>query len=386
MRPLRILKISQTFARFDPQGRTLHVRDVASRLARRGHLVSIVTAEYGTGSGRTETIDGVRVTFLPSLAEFGKTTVNPRVLPLSLATVGWHDVVHVYGLYDLLGPLAAAAARLRKVPYVLETMGMLEPKVTGIQKKRLYHAFLGNSLVAGAATLIATSDHEREELERAGIAPGRITLRRNGIETDVPRDAALGQRFRERNGLAEDASVVLFLGRLSPVKGLQMLIEAFSRIRIPTAHLVLVGPHEDPRYRELLVRMAGRLGVGDRVHMLGPAFGEDKSAAFLAADVFVLPSYSENFGVAAAEALAHGTPAVVTEESGIAEYVRGRAGLTVRPEVEPLRDGLDRALSDAEARRRWSSAALEVASELSWDEPVEQMERLYATVNGRRAG
>jgi glycosyltransferase involved in cell wall biosynthesis len=142
--------------------------------------------------------------------------------------------------------------------------------------------------------------------------------------------------------------------------------------------LALVGPDEGDGYREYLQAYGARLGISERLLFLGPLYGDAKWAALQDADVFVLPSQNENFGNAAAEAIAVGTPVIVTDRCGIAPWVHDQAGLVVPYEREALTEALWRLLTDEALRERFRQGCHKVAESLSWDEPVTQMEQLYS--------
>lgn len=372
-----ILKVSQSFAYFGKQGWTIHVRSLARHLVRRGHELTVLTANYDRSQPEdAQTIDGVKLIYLRSLARYRTATLNPSAVRFCRRHLRDFQVVHVYGLYDLLGPVVAFFCRRFRIPYVVEPMGMYEPKVSGLLKKRLYHFLLGGALVRGAARIVATSEYERAELVQAGVDPDKIVLRPNGVELEAD-ERTTSNLFRTQWSVPQDAPLVLFLGRLTPVKGLELLLPAFADLPMRSARLVLAGPDEGYGYRQRLERMAADLGLSQRVIFTGPLYGNEKVAALRDADIFVLPSLSENFGIAAAEAVVCGTPVVVTERCGIAALVRDRAGLVVAHDVAALADGMLRLLTDASLYQRFKAQAPALARELSWEEPAAQMESMY---------
>jgi glycosyltransferase involved in cell wall biosynthesis len=131
--------------------------------------------------------------------------------------------------------------------------------------------------------------------------------------------------------------------------------------------------------------MALQLGVRSKVQFIGPVFGEAKWAAYRDADVFVLPSQNENFGNTAAEAVAAGTPVIVTEQCGIAPLLADEAGLVVSHDAAALARALERILREAELRARLAAGCAVVTSRLGWEEPVRDMEALYATLTSQQA-
>src|SRR5277367_1272218 len=175
---LRILKVVQAYYPFQEQGGpVVKVRALARGLVERGHDVSVLTADLGL-AGRTNNAskfnrckwgwcseqDGVKAVYLSTIASCRSLTFNPGVVGFSRALDQRFDVVHVYGLYDLIGPIVGTFCRNLGIPYIVEPMGMFRPIVRSIPLKRLYHRGPGKRLIAGARYLVATSDLERREL------------------------------------------------------------------------------------------------------------------------------------------------------------------------------------------------------------------------------
>jgi poly(glycerol-phosphate) alpha-glucosyltransferase len=256
---------------------------------------------------------------------------------------------------------------------------MFVPIVRNIWLKRMYHCFVGQRLFTGASAVIATSELEVQELTVAGVATQKIMLRRNGVES--PAAWPSRGKFRASLGIPEHAKLILFLGRLSPKKSPELLLQAFGNLpeRIGEYILMLAfaGPDENSMQQQLAT-IASRLGISARVKFAGPLFGDDKWAAYRDADVFVLPSQNENFGNTAAEAVAAATPVVVTEQCGIAPLVKDVAGLVVEHDAKSISNALERLLRDTQLHAKFVSGCAELTARLSWHEPVTQMETLYA--------
>jgi glycosyltransferase involved in cell wall biosynthesis len=395
---MRILNVTETYAPFlEFGGPPVKVRALSEGLARRGHQVTVLTADWGLekrlqtqeekitaerspfGWRRNE--NGVQAIYLPTWIRYRTVSWNPAVKRYCRARLQNFDVVHIFGLYDLLGPAVAAASRKRRLPYALEPIGMFVPIVRNLWLKRMYHAIWGRQLLEGASRVIATSEQEVEELTAGGFPRARVALRRNGVET--PAYWPERGTFRRAHHISEDVKLVLFLGRLSLKKSPDLLLRAFAELSkrstgIPMT-LVFAGP-EEGNLRTDLDQMAAQLGVSTRVQFAGPVFGEGKWAAYRDADVFVLPSQNENFGNTAAEAVAAGTPVIVTEQCGIAPLLTEKAGLVVRHDAAALLEALERILSDSELYGRLAAGSKEVASRLGWEEPVRDMETLYTTL------
>lgn len=382
---MRILQVSYTYPPFlEMGGPPVKVRAIAEGLASRGHDVTVLTVNHGRPPGtHTRQVGGIEVVYLGTVGRYRVTTLNPGAIGFCRRRMSEFDAVHIYGLYDLLGPIAGRYASQRGVPYVLEPLGMFRPIVRSLAKKRAYHALFGGRLVRDASKVIATSEQELAELIDGAIPEDNVVLRRNGIdlrefETLPPRG-----EFRARWGIAPEEPVTTFLGRLALKKRTDMLVSAFASTA--KGRLVFAGPDEDGT-TDRLIQTAERLGVRDRLVFTGALYGEDKVRALADTDVFVLPSESENFGNSVAEAMACGTAVIVTDRCGIAPYVKDRAGLVVRLDEEELSRALEDLLSDPGLRQRFASQGPEVAKELSWDEPIEETEALYEELirNGAR--
>lgn len=392
---MRILKVTQAYYPFlDKGGPTVKVRSIARALRQRGHQITVLTADLGLerANGREDFAlparwgwraeeNGTEAIYLRTRAHYRALTWNPDIFDFCRQRLSDFDLVHIYGLYDLLGPPVAYFCRRRGLPYVVEPIGMYPPIVRNLGLKRLYHTMLGSQMLRGARRLIATSEQERRELAEGGLPDAKIAVRRNG--TEFPEQLPPAGTFRRQWNIPGEAKLVLFLGRIVSKKSPELILEAFARWRAESGQphgsfLALAGPDEGDRYRRKLETLAARLGFNGGVLFTGPLYDDAKWAAYRDADVFVLPSQNENFGNAAAEAVACGTPVIVTDRCGIAPLVDQRAGLVVPHDIEALQAGLARLLEDEALRQRLRAGCAEVARALSWEEPLVIMESLYA--------
>jgi glycosyltransferase involved in cell wall biosynthesis len=392
---MRILSVTQSSAPFyEFGGPPVKVEALANGLAQRGHNVTVLSADWGfeerrqadpegvtsrrSPFGWARQANGVETIYLPSWAHFRALTWNPATKRYCRARLAQFQVVHIFGLYDFLGPTVATLCLQQEIPYVVEPIGMFLPIVRNITLKRIYHRIWGGKMLAGAAAIIATSQQEVQELAAGAIPRTRIVLRRNGVM--APRELPERGLFRAKHQLPAGALLILFLGRLSEKKSPGLLLEAFAElpreINGRELRLVFAGPDESgmqPR----LDTLAHEKGLSPRVMFTGPIFGEEKWSAYRDADVFVLPSQNENFGNTAAEAAACGTPVVVTENCGIAPLLAGSAGIVVHHVTSEVAQAVKEVLSNGELRDRLAQGGKSAAGRLTWDEPVGQMELLY---------
>ena len=391
---MRILSVTESYAPFlEFGGPPVKVRALAQGLAGRGHPVTVLTPDWGFKErmsaeelsrakrepfGWSHVENGVTAIYLPTWLRYRSLAWNPAVNRFCEARLADFDVAHIYGLYDFLGPAVAAACAKRKIPYVLEPIGMYIPIVRNLRLKRIYHALFGRRLFADASAIVATSEQEVEELANGGVPRAKIVLRRNGVET--PASWPASGAFRQGLGINKDAKVVLFLGRLSEKKSPDLLLEAFASLskeaEDKNLQLVFAGPDEGGM-KSHLTQVSAQLGVNSQVQFTGAIFGTEKWAAYRDADVFVLPSQNENFGNTAAESVAAGTPVVVTEQCGIAPLLANVAGLVVPHDAGALARAIHTVISDANFHARLAEGCKKVTARLGWEEPVRATEALY---------
>lgn len=397
---MRILAIVQSYFPFqDRGGPVFKVRSIAEGLATCGHEVTVLTANLGlrrNGAdinferrewGWQSHANGVKTIYLSTFARYRALTLNIGVIGFSGASVRGFDVAHIFGLYDLLGPVVSHFCRRDAIPYVIEPMGMYRPIVRNLELKRLYHRVLGGRMIAGARFVVATSEQERQELIESGVEQSRVIVRRNGVEG--PESSPSRGEFRSKWKIAPDTKMILFLGRLVSKKSPDLLLQAFEGWRrrnpqLENSVLVLAGPEEGDGFASELRSLARKLGVAQSTLFVGPLYDDQKWQAYRDADVFVLPSQNENFGNTAAESAACGTPVIVTDRCGIAPYI-GSAGLVIQHDVAELENALNRILGDANFSRACQRGCVQMAKALSWQEPLAETAHLYRRCLSDRA-
>lgn len=393
---MRVLNVTQSYFPFlQFGGPPTKVRALSQALARRGHQVTVLTPDWGFAQSWTSqnglsrsakrnavgwswNEQGIEAVYVPTWLRYRALTWNPGATRFCRERLRAFDVVHIFGVYDLLGPAVAKLCRSCQVAYVVEPMGMFLPIVRNFFLKRMYHLLLGNRMLRHCSSVIATSQQELTELVSTGLPSEKIVLRRNGVE--VPEVMPKRGAFRAAHGILPEVKLILFLGRLSQKKSPDLLLRAFATLcaqtKIANLELAFVGPDESGMERKL-VRMASELGIASRVKFCGALFGEAKWSAYRDADIFVLPSQNENFGNTAAEAIAAGTPVVVTEQCGVAPLLANVAGLVAAHDATSLLSAVERILSEPGLHMRLAAGCREVASRLDWDEPAREMEALY---------
>jgi len=297
------------------------------------------------------------------------------------------DIIHIHGLYRFPMTYAACRARKQGIPYIIMPHGSLDPYLYkrstrgSLLLKRLYeHLFdLPNLEHAGAVHF--TAEEERDRVSFLGLrAPSFVVP--NGIDwkhfEKLPKRGA----FRHRHGIGSEP-LVLFLGRLHFKKGLDLLIPAFGQVqaRHPDAKLVIVGPDND-NYGEQVRAWVSERNLESQVIFEGHLDSNDVIQAYVDADVFVLPSYTENFGITIVEAMACGLPVVISDQVNIhQEIAETGGGLITHCVADEVASALCELLADKEKRSIMGKKGRFAAKELyDWPHIVDALTREYETV------
>lgn len=290
---------------------------------------------------------GVSITYFPRLRQSGNLFVSLPLLHKCQQTMATYDIVHSIGLWTFPSIISSIIARRSKIPYALSLHGMLMPWAYnrhGMRKKLLLK-LLEKKRISRAHSVFCTTDLEMRYFQQLGFGAAEIVP--NIVSPpDMDVDEARS-RFRQRFRL-ENKTVLLFAGRLVRNKGVHLTISAFKKIaaKHPETKLIIVGPFEDEA-GQLAQQQVMDLKLDERVLFLGLQTGLDYWDSIAGADLFVLNSYSENFGMAPAEALSVGIPVLLSDQVGIANLVRHyNAGEITSLDVDDIAETLNMMVAD----------------------------------------
>ena len=291
------------------------------------------------------------------------------------------DGVHIHGLWEQSTMIAAQSARAQGVPYVISAHGMLERWALKNKqwKKRIYAALVEEANLAGAACLHALTSAEAQDYRRFGCTRP-IAVIPNGVRFP---EAVSAEKFLSHHPSLKGKRIVLFLGRIHFKKGLDLLVQAWAKIKMrhPDAHLVLAGPDfEGTRARVL--KLVEEQGLTDQVLFTGMLRDDLKWSALAAAECFVLPSYSEGLSVSVLEAMGLGLPVIVTDHCNVPEVAELGAGWLIPAEVPALERALESLFENSpQANHSMGSRGREfVRSRYTWARVARQMSEVYEWV------
>jgi len=335
---------------------------------------------------------GVRVLkFAPSIRHtiWYSRELHRQIGPL----VSEHDVVHIHGIWQFPDWAAAAAARRAGVPYVITPHGSLQPARLrkSSLKKRLSAILADRAMLNQAGCLHATAPSEADAFRLYGYR-GPIAMIPNGItpagRIEPGRAAMLDAAFRRDFPETQGRRLLLFLSRIEPIKGVTTLARAWAECarQFPDWHLVVVGPDERSHLQEVLAILRDG-GVLDRTTITGPLYGDRKTAAYLASELFVLPTISENFGLVIGEALLHRLPVITTTGAPWPGIVEHRCGWWIEPSQNALVDALHEALPlpRMELAARGDRGAAWISRDFTWESESRLLLQTYEWMLGRQS-
>ena len=383
--------------------------ELSRELVRQGHQVSIYSSDVDGSKHLEEPLDrpvldrGVEVRYFRGWTRPGKYMFSPGMWRALRQTVADFDVVHISGVYDFCTSAAAYWCRRREVPYIAFPHGSLDPflrrrnrprkwfhtKLFAQRDFRKASAVLFNSSeemrLASDWSVFAQSEGRNSERQKRFVVYGGI-----GSKWLEERDAAAGERFLEKYPELKGQRLVVNLGRINYKKGLDILVGAFAQIARGRndLRLVLAGP-DNEGYGSVVRRWLAEYDIQGKTTFTGHLEGEDRFAVMQQAEIFALPSYTENFGLVVAEAMATGVPVVISDQVNIwPEVSQADAGLVVPCDPQATAEALRTLLDDpTRAQQMGRNGRKWVAEHLSWNVVGTQMIRVYEEiVRDHRAG
>jgi len=367
-------------------GPVVVARELVRRLVERGNDVDVLTTTlvdlHAAPSRHTSvaTVDGARVHSLATPAHYRWMGITPT-LPWWLAKLPRPDVAHVYGFRDPVTTITAGWCRARGIPYVFEPLGMFRARLRKVGLKRALDSSLYRGVASGAAAVVVASELEAEDVAAAGIAASRVVVRGNGFPDPDAMPPSTG-RLRAELAIPHGARVVLYVGRIAAGKGIEYLLEAARQL--DGVHVVLAGPDDRHGTMDLVAAAQHAADTGGRVHVLPPE-ADPPLWLYPDADVLVLASSGDSFGMVAAEAAAAGTPVIVSDRAGVAGFFGDGEAVVVPDRRDDVVAAIGRVLDDAALRERLAAGGREAARRTSWEHVADLQEEIYRKAASRTA-
>lgn len=299
-------------------------------LSKRGHKISIITSDLNYDKNYVKTLEELGVSIIPfhCVVNFGLFIYTPSLKKWLRNNIQDYDIVHLHSYRTYINIQVSKYANKKNIPLILQAHGSVLPIFEKKLIKKIFDVIWGKKLLKIAAKCIALTKSEALQYIQMGVSDHKIEIIPNGLDLSQFSNLPKSGGFRLKYDISLDEKIILFLGRIHKIKGIDLLIDAYAELvdRIPNLRLVISGPNDS--YLSELKKHIQQLDLPKMPLFTGALYGQDKILAYIDADVFVLPSRYEIFGNTVLEAWACGTPVIVTTECHIADVVK-KAGIVV---------------------------------------------------------
>ena len=389
---MKILQVTNFFKPSWESGGPARVAyEISKKLVERGHEVTVYTTDgfkwrIDVEKNKPADVDGIKTYYFRNLSSYLTRKMNlpiPYYLPIvARRTLRDFDMIHIHEYRTVLAIVVHHYAKKYGIPYILQPRGSI-PRTSKSKQKKLFDALFGRAIIKDASKIIASSKLESDQYWDVfpDLEGEKIVHIPNGIDLETYQNLPKKGEFRKKYSIAEDEKVILFLGRIHKIKGIDILIEAFSKLKeeLQGVKLVIAGP--DDGYLDRLKLMVDKLSIEDDVIFPGPLYEKEKSEAYVDADVFVVPSKYESFGNVVLEAMAHNTPVVVTNSCGVSEWLSSAE--IINPTVDSLYVKLSEILKKSKSENLKSKRRMKKDVEkFSWETIVDRIESIYYEIVG----
>jgi len=351
---------------------------LSKELARKGHEVTVYTSDSKLTHEHINSIPEVSVHAFKTWLDSANLFVAPGIIKKAKEETAHFDIIHMHSYRTFQNIAVHHYAKKYDIPYVLQAHGSLTIFFYKRWLKRIFDVTWGRRILKDASKVFALTPIEAEQYKSMGVSEHKIEIVPNGLDLSEFDNLPERGEFRAKYGLDANQKIILYLGRIHKIKGLDLLVKVFSDLSkfLDDAKLVIAGP--DDGYLPSLKKLITDLGISDKVLLTGPLYGQEKLNAYVDADIYVLSSSYEIFGITVLEACACGTPVVITDRCGIADVIDGQAGLVVPYDKDQLRDALLHMLSDDKMRLQFGEKGkLLVGEKFNWKKIAEQIENVY---------
>jgi len=371
---VKILNINMSIDPIRGGGTAERTVQMSRALANNGHQCTILTLDLGITDARKSELNNVKIVALPCLV---KRFYIPRLNFFKTSQlINESDIIHLMGHWTILNAVAYYYIRKHKKKYVVCPAGALPLFGRSKLLKKIYNAIIGKKIIQNANAHIVIAKDEIAHYASYGVSENKIVWIPNGID-QTSFQFQNDQLFREKFGIGS-SPFILFIGRLNLIKGPDLLVEAFGKIKnnFPDIDLVIAGPDEG--LFPLLKRLVSQYQIDSRVHFIGHVSGETKSQALHAALLMAIPSRQEAMSIVVLEAGVVGLPALITDQCGLNYLENINSAIITKATVESICDGLNKAMNDRENLKLLGKNLKEHVSEnYLWPSIVKKFEILY---------
>ena len=338
---MKILNVINNIDEITGGGAAERIRQLGYHLSKLGHEVTLLTTNYNLSSSNIESLGRVKLIAIPSI-------INRFFVPLPFLltinkTVKKADIVHLVSHWTLINAIVYVFLRIHKKPYVVSPLGALPIFGRSGLVKRIYNFMIGINIIRKANICVVASLEELVALSSYGVNKKSVVHIPNGInEYDYPTEDL--SNFSKEINVLKKHPFILYIGRLNSIKGPDLLIKAFCKVKdnFPDIHLVYIGPDEG--MLDSLKKTALGAEILERIHILGWVSKEQKAAILHASLFLTIPSRQEAMSIVVLESGIVGKPVLITDQCGFGEVEKIGGGLVVPANVNGIALGIKKML------------------------------------------
>lgn len=370
---MKILVVTPTYSPAYRYGGPIQsVHGLNKWLVKKGVEVTVYTTNFdgvnrlaNTPTNKEVELDGVKNFYFPV---FFRPWFYSRDMHKALAeNVGKFDILYLTPSFLSVSALGAYYAKKFKKPYIISPRGnlMVEPLKKKFLKKKIYISLFEKNILKNASAIHFTTHLEKEEYFKTGLPIKKSIIISNGIDSESLDSKTAPDFFKNKFNIPKNKKIILSLGRLNWKKGFDTLIPAMAKVvkKRPESLLIIAGNDNDG-YKKVIDNLITKQKLQKNVIYTGMVLGDDKIAAFKNSDIFVLPSYSENFGMAAAEALYFGLPSVLTKAVAISyDIKKANAGIVIDKNSDQLADAIIKIIDSPDLGRKFGENGKKLVKE-----------------------
>lgn len=359
--------------------------EIAKTQVENGHDVCVYTTDSCQERIKLENnynvdIDGIKVFYFRNISNSVKTKLTID-MPISLIrylkkTINNFDIIHLHEHRHSLAIATHRYAKKNNIPYVLQAHGSVLPFFQKEKMKEIFDKVWGFDILHDASKVFALTEVEKEQYLKMGIKQEDIEIVPLGINLEDYTDFPEKGKFKSRLNIDENDKLILFLGRIHEIKGLDLLIKSFNQISNDNIKLAIVG--EDYGFKGEVEKLINEFDLNEKVIFPGVLTGSDKIEALIDCDIFVMPSRYESFTTSGLEAMACSKPLILTKNNHIHTWVKDSVGLVCEFDTDDLSNCIEKLLNNEKLCEEFGKTGRKLIEEkYNWNKVSKQIESIY---------
>ena len=385
---MNILHVVPSFAPCFAHGGVVNASyQIAKKQVEEGHNVTVYTTDSCNERLKFDDnynvdVEGIKVFYFKNLSNNikNKLTIDTPISAINhiKKTINDFDIIHIHEHRHSLAIATHRYAKKNNVPYVLQAHGSVLPFFQKEKMKDIFDKLWGFDILYDASRVFALTEIEKEQYLKMGVAEDNIEIVPLGINLNEYNDLPAKGNFKSKHDISNNDKLILFLGRIHEIKGLDLLVNAFTKTDNDNVTLAIVGG--DYGFRERLDELIVKNNLQGKVIFPGVLTGPDKIEALVDCDIFVMPSRYESFTTSGLEAMACGKPLILTKNNHIHTWVNDNVGLICEFDENDLSNCIKTLLNDDKLCDRFGETGRKLIEEkYDWDKVSKQINNIYET-------